>query len=80
MQLTRPGAGKVPRRKKGADMTKKELAGLKPGTVLYNGHTEGVITMDGKIKCIEVLIPIYCMSNDSNHVDERPDGWDVLDI
>ncbi len=61
-------------------MTKKELAGLKPGTVLYNGHTEGVIKMDGKIKCIEVLIPIYCMSNDSNHVDERPDGWDVLDI
>ena len=55
-------------------MTKKELEGLKPGTVLYNGHTEGVIKMDGKIKCIEVLIPIYGMSNDSNHVDERPDG------
>lgn len=60
-------------------MTKKELEALKVGTLVYNGHSEGVVKMDGKIKGIEIFIPIYGMSNDSNHVDERPEGWDVLE-
>ena len=56
-------------------MTKKELEALEVGTVLFNGHTEGVIKMDGDIKVIEVYIPIYAMSNDANHFDERPEWW-----
>ena len=60
-------------------MKKKELEALKVGTLVYNGHTEGVVKMDGKIKGIEIFIPIYAMSNESNHFDEHPDGWDVLE-
>ena len=60
-------------------MTRKELENLKIGTLVYNGHTEGVIKMDGKIKVIEVWIPIYAMSNDSNHFNERPAYWSVLE-
>lgn len=60
-------------------MTKKELEQLKDGTLLYNGRTEGVIKTDGKIKVIEIQIPIYAMCNDSRHYDERPDNWSVLE-
>ena len=60
-------------------MTKKELTQLEVGTLLYNGHREGVIRMDGKINGIELFIPIYGMSNDSNEYDERPEPWYVLE-
>lgn len=60
-------------------MTKKELMELKDGTLIYNGHAEGVIRTDCGVKCIEVLIPINSMSNESRHVDERPDYWGLLE-
>lgn len=60
-------------------MTKKQLNQLSIGTLLFNGHSEGRIKMDGKIKVIEVLIPIDSMSDDSHHFDERPDNWDILE-
>lgn len=60
-------------------MTKRELEELRAGTLVYNGHTEGIIKMDGKIKGIEIFIPIHGMSDDSNRIDERPTWWDVLD-
>lgn len=59
-------------------MTRKELAELEDGTVLYNGHTEGVVKTVDKTKVIEVLIPIPYMSNESRHFDERPDSWSVM--
>lgn len=59
-------------------MTRKELMELEPGTMLYNGHTEGEIKMDGKIKVIEVWIPIDRMSDWSRYFDERPDNWSIL--
>lgn len=60
-------------------MTRKELEALKPGTLIYNGHTEGVIKMDGGEKVIVVQIPIKYMTDDSKHFDERPDNWMTLD-
>ena len=61
-------------------MTIKELESLKVGTLLYNGHVEGEIKIDYGIKCIEILIPIQHMSNDSNHIDERPEFWDIMEV
>lgn len=61
-------------------MTRKELESLKIGTLLYNGHTEGVIKAHDGIKYIEILIPIQDMSNSSNHIDDRPEYWDVLEF
>ena len=60
-------------------MTKKELENLEVGTLLYNGRTEGVIKMDGKIKVIEIWIPINGMSNDANNFDDRPENWSALE-
>lgn len=60
-------------------MKRSEIQQLEVGTVLYNGHTEGVVKMDGNIKVIEVLIQVSTMSNNSPHPDERPDNWEVLD-
>ena len=60
-------------------MTKKELQQLEEGTILYNGHTEAEIKMDGNIKVLEIWIPISSMSNDSHHFDERPENWEILD-
>lgn len=60
-------------------MTRKELEKLEVGTLLYNGHTEGTIRMDGNRKVIEVWIPISAMSDDSKHFDERPDNWMILE-
>lgn len=60
-------------------MKKKELEELKIGTWVYNGHSEGIILMDGKIKGIEIFIPIYGMNNDSRHFDDRPEEWELMD-
>lgn len=60
-------------------MTKKELQELKDGTLLYNGHVEGVIINDCGLKCIQVLIPIHAMNDDARHFDERPENWNLLD-
>lgn len=60
-------------------MKRSEIQQLEVGTVLYNGHAEGVVKMDGNIKVIEVLIQVSTMSNNSPHPDERPDNWEVLD-
>lgn len=59
-------------------MTRKELENLPVGTLLYNGRNEGEIKMDGKIKVIEVWIPISGMSNDAVDYNDRPENWDVL--
>lgn len=60
-------------------MKAKELKELKDGTLLYNGHTEGIIkTVDGE-KVIDVIIPISAMRNDSRHFDEQPEWWMTLD-
>lgn len=60
-------------------MTKKELEALKVGTVVYNGHSEGIITMDGKIKGIQIFIPIYGLNDESRYIDDRADEWDILE-
>ena len=60
-------------------MTKKELQELEAGTLLFNGHHEGVIRMDGKEKVIEILIPISGMSNDSTHLEEQPIHWSAME-
>lgn len=60
-------------------MKRSELEQLKVGTLVYNGHTEGVVKMDGNIKVIEVYIPICAMNNDSKHYDERPEYWNKLE-
>lgn len=60
-------------------MTKKELEALDVGTMVYNGHTEGVIAKDGDLKVIEIWIPIHGMSNDAKDFNERPLNWSVLD-
>lgn len=60
-------------------MTKKELENLPVGTILYNGRTEGEIKMDGKIKVIEIWIPIYGMSNGAVDYNDRPENWSVLE-
>jgi len=60
-------------------MTVKELMQLKDGTLVYNGHSEGVIKTEYGIKVIETSIQISTMSNDANHYDEKPEFWDVLD-
>lgn len=60
-------------------MTRKELENLPVGTLLYNGRKEGEIKMDGKIKVIEVWIPIYGMSNDAIDYNDRPENWSVLE-
>lgn len=60
-------------------MTKKELQGLKDGTLLYNTHTEGRIVTDCGVKCIEIYIPICGMSNDAREFDDRPQYWDVIE-
>lgn len=59
-------------------MARTDLQNLEVGTLLYNGHTEGKIVMDGGIKVIEVYIPIYGMSNDAIDFNERPEHWTVL--
>lgn len=60
-------------------MTKKELEQLKVGTLVYNGHTDGRIGMDGRTKVIVIRMPINTMSNDSKDFDERPEYWTVLE-
>ena len=60
-------------------MTKKELEALKVGTLLYNGHSEGIITMNGKTKGIQIFIPIHGMNDESRYIDDRADEWDILE-
>lgn len=60
-------------------MKKAELKELKDGTLIYNGRTEGKIVTDCGVKCIEILISIGGMSNDSRDYDERPENWDVIE-
>ena len=60
-------------------MTRKELNALKDGTLIYNGHAEGMIRTDCSVKCIEILIPINGMNNSSKHYDERPELWSEID-
>lgn len=60
-------------------MTIKELKKLPVGTLIYNGHSEGVIRDDCGVKVIEVLIPIDSMSNNSRHYDEKPEYWEPLE-
>lgn len=60
-------------------MKKAELKELKDGTLVYNGHAEGTIRTDCGVKCIEILIPIDGMSNDSRHYDEKPEWWELCD-
>lgn len=60
-------------------MTKKELQGLKDGTLVYNGNTEGRIITDCGIKCIEIYIPICGMSNDAIEFNDRPVWWSVIE-
>ena len=60
-------------------MTIKELKELPDGTLIYNGRHEGVIKTDCGDKVIEILIPIYAMSNGSNDFDERPEWWSVIE-
>ena len=60
-------------------MKKKDLEELKVGTWIYNGHQEGIIKMNGKIKGIEIFIPIYGMNDDSRHFDDRPEEWELME-
>lgn len=59
-------------------MTRSELNNLPVGSLVYNGHTEGVIKKDCAGKYIEVWIPINSMSDESKHFDERPSNWSEL--
>ena len=60
-------------------MTRKELMALRDGTLIYNGHAEGMIRTDSGVKCIEILIPITGMNDHSRHFDEKPEYWDLMD-
>lgn len=60
-------------------MTKQELLNLPIGTILYNGEYEAAVKMDGDIKCLEILVPIYAMSNDKKNSICRQETWDVLE-
>ena len=60
-------------------MTRQELMDLPVGTLLYNCEYEGEVKMDGKFKCIEILIPIKYMDDDSRDSICRPETWDVLE-
>jgi len=60
-------------------MKVKELKALPIGTLVYNGHTEGIITEDCGEKGISIFISIAGMSNDSSNFDERPEYWEPLD-
>jgi len=60
-------------------MTKQELMNLPVGTLLYNCEFEAEVKMDGNLKCIEILIPICDMSNDSRNSICRPETWDVIE-
>ena len=60
-------------------MTKKELMKLEDGTLLYNGRNEGTVRTAYGEKCIEILIPISSMWNDSNDYNDRPEWWEILE-
>ena len=60
-------------------MTKKELKALKDGTLIYNGHTEAEIKTVAREKVIEICIPIDSLKSDSQHFDEIPEHWMVLE-
>lgn len=60
-------------------MTIKELKELKDGTLIYNGHVEGMVRTDCGVKCVEILIPVSAMNNNARHFDEKPEYWDLIE-
>lgn len=58
-------------------MTREELMKLPVGTVVYNGHTEGIIGYAYYEKVIEISISIEDMDNDNTERNERPSVWSV---